>query len=90
MATAPTTARKITAPPVPIGGDTFAISLKATEAMWVRARARQFGVKPADVIRQLVATARANDPTKGGTVAVIGAKSDADATGRDSGEDGGE
>lgn len=66
------------AAPIPIGGDTFTVALKATEAAWVKARARQLGMKPGDLIRSLVASARAADPTKGGTVAVVGAKTDAE------------
>lgn len=60
------------------GASSFTVTLKATEAAWVRARASQLGMGTGELIRSLVATARAADPTKGGTVAVIGAKADAE------------
>ncbi len=65
---------------IPIGGDTFAVPLKATEAQWVRDAARLRALSPEALIRQLVAQARAADATKGGTVAIAGRKSDADAS----------
>ena len=53
-----TSAATAAAAPIPIGGDTFTVALKATEAAWVKARARQLGMKPGDLTRSVVASAR--------------------------------
>ena len=57
---------------LPIGGDSFAVTLKASEAEWVRNAAQSRGLAPDAFIRTLVAQGRAGDPSKGGTVTVTG------------------
>jgi hypothetical protein len=52
----------------PPGLELFAVVLKASEADWVRAAAEQRATAPAELIRALVAQARANDASKGGRV----------------------
>ncbi len=56
----------------PIGGDTFTVPLKRSEAEWVRNAARLRGVTPEMLIRSVVAQGRAADPSKGGTIAKTG------------------
>ena len=57
---------------LPIGGDSFSVTLKASEAEWVRNAAQARGLAPDAFIRTLVAQGRASDPSKGGTVIVTG------------------
>lgn len=51
--------------PIP-GSGSFTVVLKASEADWVRASAAQRSTTPDELIRMLIAQARANDASKGG------------------------
>lgn len=52
----------------PPGSESFTVVLKASEADWLRAAAELRAHAPADLLRVLVAQARAGDASKGGRV----------------------